>query len=115
MHRVHRACVHVAGLLSILLEQKTELGLAQPPVEITGAADEEALVEQALEERAKRAKTEPMKVRSADPSTPWTDYTVSNASAARRTASRCAARNAACPTAPARTSRRTRSGPASTS
>jgi superfamily II DNA or RNA helicase len=72
------ACEHVGGLLSILLEQKTELGLAAPPPDVTRTTDEEDLVARALDERAKRAKTERMKVRSVDPSTPWTDYTVSN-------------------------------------
>ncbi len=73
-----RPCEHVGGLLSILLEQKTDLGLAAPPPDVIRATDEEDLVAQALEERAKRAKTERMKVRSVDPSTPWTDYTVAN-------------------------------------
>ena len=73
-----KACEHVGGLLSILLEQKTDLGLAVPLPDVTGAADEEDLVTQALEERAKRAKTERMKVIPVDPSTPWTDYAVSN-------------------------------------
>jgi superfamily II DNA or RNA helicase len=66
-----------------LLEQKTDLGLATPPPDATRATDEEDLVAQALEERAKRAKTERMTVRSADPSTPWTDYTVSNATSGK--------------------------------
>jgi superfamily II DNA or RNA helicase len=73
------ACEHVGGLLSILLEQKTDLGLAAPPPEVARAIEEEDLVAQALEEREKRARTERMKVRSADASTPWTDYTVSSA------------------------------------
>jgi hypothetical protein len=71
-------CEHVGGLLSILLEQKTDLGLAAPPPDRSQATDDEKLVALALEERAKRAKTERMRVRSIDPSTPWTDYTVSN-------------------------------------
>ncbi len=73
------ACEHVGGLLSILLEQKTDLGLATPPPEVARAVKEEDVVAQALEERAKRAKTERLKVRSSDASTPWTDYTVSSA------------------------------------
>ena len=73
------ACVHVAGLLSILLEQKTDLGLAAPPPETARPRQEEELVAQALEDRAKRAKTERMKIQSADPSRPWTDYTVTSA------------------------------------
>jgi hypothetical protein len=74
-----RPCVHVGGLLSVLLERKTDLGLAAPPPEALRAGDEDELVAQALAERAKRAKTERMKIRSADPETPWTDYEVTNA------------------------------------
>jgi hypothetical protein len=74
-----RACVHVGGLLSILLEQKSDLGLAAPPPDIARPADEDDLVAQALEERAKRAKTERMKIHSTDPKAPWTDYTITNA------------------------------------
>jgi len=73
------ACMHVGGLLSLLLEQKTDLGLAAPPPEVERAASEEHLVAQALDERAKRAKTERMKVDSSDSSTPWTDYEVRSA------------------------------------
>jgi superfamily II DNA/RNA helicase len=72
-------CVHTGGLLSILLEQKTDLGLAAPPPEAVRPVGDDELVAQALEERAKRAKTERMKTRSSDASTPWTDYTVRSA------------------------------------
>jgi hypothetical protein len=72
-------CEHVGGLLSVLLEQKSDLGLAAPPPDVTRASDEAELLEQALAERAKRAATEPMTVRSTSPKTPWTDYTVSSA------------------------------------
>ncbi len=73
------ACVHVAGLLSILLEHKTDLGLAAPPPEVGRPREEDELVERAIEERAKRAKTERMKIQAADPSRPWTDYRVTSA------------------------------------
>jgi len=76
-------CEHVAALLSTILEQKTDLGLAAPPPEPLRADDEEQLIAQALEERAKRAKSERMKIRSTDSSTPWTDYTVTNASSGK--------------------------------
>lgn len=74
-----KPCAHVGGLLSIVLEQKSNLGLAAPPPEVVRPADEEELVEAALAERTKRAKTERMKVQSSDPSTPWTDYAVCSA------------------------------------
>ncbi len=73
------ACQHVGGLLSILLERKTDLGLAAPPPDVARPADEETLVERALEDRAKRAKTERMRISSQDPAVPWTDYTVMSA------------------------------------
>ncbi len=76
-------CAHVGGLLSILLEQKTDLGLAAAPPETMRPADERELLARALEERAKRAKTERMRIRSADPSTPWTDYTVESAASGK--------------------------------
>jgi hypothetical protein len=97
-----RACEHVGGLLSILLERKTDLGLAAPPPEVARAVEEAALVAQALEERAAHAKAERMKIRSSDPSTPWTDYTVTNPSSGKtyRVALRSEARGVsycACP------------------
>lgn len=73
------ACLHVGGLLSLLLEHKTDLGLAVPPPDIEREPDETALFERALAERAKRAKSERMRIQSADPTTPWTDYTVASA------------------------------------
>jgi len=76
-------CVHVAGLLSLLLERKSDLGLAAPPPETKRATSEDDLIAQALEERAKRAETERMKVRSENPETPWTDYTVSSAASGK--------------------------------
>ena len=77
------ACVHVAGLLSILLEQKTDLGLAAPPSEGARPREDEELVQRALEDRAKRAKTERMKIQAADPSRPWTDYSVTSATSGK--------------------------------
>jgi superfamily II DNA or RNA helicase len=73
------ACMHVGGLLSLILEQKTDLGLAAPPSEVVRPASDDHLVAQALEERAVRAKTERMKIESSDSSTPWTDYKVASA------------------------------------
>ena len=74
------ACEHVGAAFSLILEEKTALGLAAPPdpqapLETLG---EEELVRRALEERRERARTERMVARSADPSRPWTDYAVTN-------------------------------------
>ncbi|MBN1343359.1 MAG: DEAD/DEAH box helicase [Phycisphaerae bacterium] len=75
------ACDHVGAALSLILEEKTALGLAavppeRMPVESLG---EEELVRQAIEERQERAVSERMAARSIDPKTPWTDYVVTNA------------------------------------
>jgi hypothetical protein len=74
------ACAHAGAALGLILDEKMALGLAAPPkprvpVESLG---EEDLVKRALAERAERARFEKMKVQSADPSLPWTDYTVTN-------------------------------------
>src|SRR5207244_5054337 len=75
-----QACEHVGAAFSLILEEKTALGLAAPPkprVPIESLAEEE-LVAKALAERAERAKIEKMAVKTADGSRPWTDYTVTN-------------------------------------
>ncbi len=73
-------CEHVAAALSIILEEKTALGLAKPPPErepVENLSDAE-LVKRALAERAERAKNEKMRVKPADPDQVWGDYAVSN-------------------------------------
>jgi hypothetical protein len=75
-----QACEHVGAALSLILEDKTALGLAAPPkprVAVDSLNDDE-LVARALAERAERAKIEKMSVRTADANRPWTDYTVTN-------------------------------------
>lgn len=74
------ACEHAGAAFSLILEEKTALGLAEPPpdripVESLG---EEELLQRALDERAARAREERMRVRSADPRRPWTDYTATS-------------------------------------
>jgi superfamily II DNA or RNA helicase len=74
-------CQHLGAAFAMVLEEKTALGLAAPPPsdDDTQPATEEELIEQALADRLERAETEKMKVVSADPSVPWTDYTVTSA------------------------------------
>jgi ERCC4-related helicase len=75
------ACEHVGAMFSVLLENKTFLGLAAKPKEhepIPELSDEE-LIRRALSEREERARTERMKVRTSNASRPWTDYTVTSA------------------------------------
>src|SRR5262245_45911908 len=74
-------CEHVAAAFSMILEEKTALGLAEAPPEPRTPLEslgEEELVARALADRAERARTEKMTVKSADSSRPWTDYAVTN-------------------------------------
>jgi len=75
------ACEHVGAAFSLVLEEKMSLGLAAPPPERVPveSLSEGQLVRQALADRQERARTEKMRVRSADPGVLWTDYTVTNA------------------------------------
>ena len=78
--RCNTACAHAGAAFSLILEEKLALGLAakpKPRVPVE-SLDEDELVKQALIERAERAAAEKMKVKSADPVRPWTDYTVTN-------------------------------------
>jgi len=75
-------CVHSGAFLSLVLERKSDLGLAVPPSDgpasgATGMRDDD-IVEQALSGRRERAKAERMRIRSKDSSVPWTDYTVTS-------------------------------------
>ena len=74
------ACDHVGAVFSMVLEEKTALGLAVPPperlpVESLGEND---LVKQAIAEREKRAREEKMTVIGTNLKQPWTDYAVTN-------------------------------------
>jgi superfamily II DNA or RNA helicase len=76
------ACEHVGAAFSLILEEKSALGLAAPPApprEPVESLAEDDLVARALADRAERAKTEKMTLRSADATRPWTDYTVTSA------------------------------------
>lgn len=74
-------CVHGGGAFSLILEEKTPLGLAVEPPEpvVVTPMSEEELVSVALEERRKRAIDEKMRLQSEDPKQLWTDYRVTNA------------------------------------
>jgi hypothetical protein len=73
-------CVHMGAALSLILEEKTALGLAKPPVERipVESLSEKELIARALEERQERAKTERMTIKSTQPKVLWTDYLVTN-------------------------------------
>ena len=74
-------CCHLGAALSLILEEKTALGLAIPPEEYEPieSLKESELVALALKERQARAENEKMRLRSRDPSTPWADYTLTSA------------------------------------
>ena len=76
--KCHDACIHVGATFAFILDEKLALGLAKPPEEKVPieSLTEEELVVQALKERAERAVTEDMVVKSADRKELWTDYTV---------------------------------------
>ena len=73
-------CEHVGAAFSLILEEKMALGLAAPPEERMPieSLNETELVRQALAEREERACKEKMRLKSQDPSQPWTDYTVTS-------------------------------------
>lgn len=79
-NRCNTACEHVGAALSLILEEKTALGLAAPPPERIPmeSLTEDALVRAAIDERRKRAREERMSVRSVNADLLWTDYVVTN-------------------------------------
>ena len=75
-------CDHLGAALSLILDSKSSLGLAKPPVEREAVEpfDEQQLIERALSERQQRAKDEKFNVEAAakDSKTPWQDYVVTS-------------------------------------
>lgn len=78
-------CEHAGAAFSLILEEKLALGLASAPHERPPLVSptEDALVTQALAERQERARTERMRLISADPQELWTDYTLTNAASGK--------------------------------
>lgn len=75
-------CVHLGTALSTILESKSALGLARPPVErkpVEPLSDEQ-LITNALEERRKRAASEKFTLQRMDQVTnsPWGDYVITS-------------------------------------
>lgn len=79
-NKCQRLCEHVGAAFALILEEKTVLGLARPPVERIPAESlsETELTARALEDRQERAKTERMTVKSTNPKVLWTDYIITN-------------------------------------
>jgi len=73
-------CEHIGAAFSLVLEEKTALGLASPPPENDEPLllTDEELEHRELLRRSDRAKMERMRHASADPKKLWTDYTVTN-------------------------------------
>ena len=78
-------CEHIAAALSLVLEEKTVLGLAAPPPERVpvGSLSESEIAERALAERQERASREKMRVRSENPKQLYCDYRVTNSASGR--------------------------------
>ena len=74
-------CEHIGAAFALILEEKTLLGLAKPPVKRVPAESlsETELTIRALDERKERSKTEQMTVKSINPQILWTDYIITNA------------------------------------
>ncbi len=78
-------CEHVGAAFSLVLDEKYALGLSEipkegVPIELLSEAE---LEQRALAERAKRAKDEAFRLRSSDPTQPWTDYAISSLQSGR--------------------------------
>jgi len=78
--RCQGRCDHIAAVLGLVLDEKLSLGLSAPPdpSEPIENLTEEELLRRALADRQQRAQTEKMTLRSTDPETPWTDYTITS-------------------------------------
>jgi superfamily II DNA or RNA helicase len=74
-------CEHVGAAFSLVLEEKTALGLAVPPDQRRPieTLSEKELLERALAERLERARTEKFRLGSSNPKSPWADYTITSA------------------------------------
>ena len=78
-------CEHVGAAVSLVLEEKTALGLAAPPDERRPmeTLSEQELLDQALADRQERARTEKFRLHSSDPRQPWADYTITSATSGK--------------------------------
>jgi hypothetical protein len=78
-------CEHAGAAFSLLLEEKTALGLAAPPKERipVESLGEDELIRQALAEREERSRKEKFKLQSPDSRKPWVDYTITSAASGK--------------------------------
>lgn len=73
-------CEHTGAALAVILEEKLALNLAARPSESKPAEEltPEELAARAIADREERAASEKMEMKSMDPQTLWTDYTVTS-------------------------------------
>ncbi len=78
-------CEHIGAAVSLILEEKSALGLATlPPDQLPmESLSEEQLVAQALAERQERAREETFRVHSRNARQPWTDYLITSATSGK--------------------------------
>ena len=78
-------CEHAGAAFSLLLEEKTALGLAAPPPERipVESLGETELIQRALAEREERSRKEKFRLQSHDPQRPWADYTITSATSGK--------------------------------
>ena len=79
------ACEHIGAAFALILEEKMALGLAAPPPEripVESLNDAE-LVNRAIADRAERAGTEKMEVKTVGGGGPWIDYLVTSHSSGK--------------------------------
>ncbi len=81
----HAMCEHVGAAVSLILEEKSALGLATvPPDQIPiESLSEEELIAQALAERQGRADEETYRLHSRNAKKPWTDYLITSAASGK--------------------------------
>ncbi len=78
-------CIHAGAAFSLILEEKTALGLAAPPPERVPveSLNEKELIGRALAEREERSRKEKFKLQSHDPKRLWTDYMITSAASGK--------------------------------
>jgi hypothetical protein len=74
-------CAHLGAAVSLVLEEKMALGLAAAPDERRPleTLPEHELIQQALDDRQQRARTEKFRLQSSDSRQPWSNYTITSA------------------------------------
>jgi SNF2-related domain/Helicase conserved C-terminal domain len=79
-NRCQLRCDHMGAALGLVLDEKLTLGLSEEPDpdEPVENLTEKELLRRAVADRERRAASEPMRVKSLENATPWTDYVVTS-------------------------------------